>query len=151
MILGLSGKAGSGKDTVAALLGKRTGAVRVAFADKLKAAVGAVFDFTHEQMYDAAKKEEIDPFWEETPRRVLQEVGQHMRKLDSDIWVKAALRSCTDTSKDYVITDVRYPNEADAIVACGGKVIRIYRPDRRDLADAAAAQHTSETAMYTYL
>lgn len=51
MIIGISGKAGSGKDTVADFLVKERGLVKVALADPLKRICKDVFDFTDEQLW----------------------------------------------------------------------------------------------------
>lgn len=51
MIIGIVGEAGSGKDTVAAMVLKSTGAVKVAFADPLKEFCRDVFGFTDHQLW----------------------------------------------------------------------------------------------------
>jgi hypothetical protein len=51
MILGISGLAGSGKDTVAEFLGKDLRFATVSFADPLKRIARDVYDFTDEQLW----------------------------------------------------------------------------------------------------
>jgi hypothetical protein len=63
---------------------------------------------------------------------------------DENFWVDYALNSVVDGTK-VVIADVRYPNEADAIKALGGKV---YRVERDGVGPANA--HASENALEGY-
>lgn len=146
-IIGLGYKAGCGKDTVARFLLNAHGYVRVAFADRLKRGAMTILGFTEEQVYDEVAKEQEDPFWGFKPRFALQGIGDGLRKhVVGDIWIRAAFRGVE--SKRVVIPDVRYPNEAEAIKARGGLVIRIDRPRR--VLEGDLAKHASETAMDSY-
>jgi hypothetical protein len=61
MILGLSGFAGVGKDTVADILVRDHGFVKVAIADPLKRVARDIFDFTDEQLWGpSAMREQPD-------------------------------------------------------------------------------------------
>jgi hypothetical protein len=61
MIIGISGKANSGKDTVADYLAKQYKLTKVALADPLKRFVMEVFDFSEEQLWGSSeKREEFD-------------------------------------------------------------------------------------------
>ena len=149
MIIGISGKARHGKDTAAFLLQEHFAFRRLAFADVLKAACAEIFGFDHAQLY-GERKEELDPHWCNTPRYYLQQVGVALRQVSADIWIHAGMRKITTSPlADWVVTDVRFPNEADAIRRAGGYVIRINRPDAPPL-PAEAAAHTSETALDDY-
>lgn len=145
MIVGLSGYARSGKDTVASLLPHHT---RRAFADPMRDALYTlnpiIFDH-HERVSDL-----VDRFgWDKAKvmfpelRRLLQvlgtEVGRQM--IDEDVWVTMATRDLSP-SDDIVFADVRFPNEAKAIKALGGTVWRINRPGNEPI-----NAHSSETAM----
>jgi hypothetical protein len=63
---------------------------------------------------------------------------------DEDFWVDYALNSIPDGGKA-VIADVRYPNEANAIRALGGKVFRVERDGV-----GPANSHASENALDGY-
>ena len=143
MIIGLSGYARSGKDTVASLLPDYT---RRAFADVLRDAlyrlnpyVGnglTVADLVDEYGWEVAKSgDEV--------RRLLQVLGTEVgrKMIDNDIWVKMATRDILKEDA-IVFTDVRFPNEAEAIKSLGGTVWRIERPGIK-----AINGHASETAM----
>lgn len=84
-----------------------------------------------------------------TVREVLQFAGTelHRNTWDQDIWVKALMRRIDKFQKQFVevssfflVTDVRFPNEAQAILARGGTVYLIHRDGFK-----ASANHVSET------
>ena len=152
MIIGLGFQARSGKDTVAAFLCEQYSFHQIAFADALKEGAKAIFGLTDDQVYGELK-ETKDPFWEDTPRNILQQMGTEcMRKgYRDDIWVKCVeriVRRATDSN--WVISDVRFPNEADAIKEWGGSVVRIDRPMNDDFAKVATKLHASEVSMLEY-
>ena len=143
MIIGLSGYARSGKDTVAGLLPDYK---RRAFADVLRDALYrlnpylrgnfTVADLVDEYGWEVAKSDN-------EVRRLLQVLGTEVgrKMIDNDVWVQIATRDILKED-DIVFTDVRFPNEAEAIKALGGTVWRIERPGIQ-----AINGHASETAM----
>jgi hypothetical protein len=62
----------------------------------------------------------------------------------SDFWVTTAIKDIPDGAKA-VFSDVRYPNEADAVRKLGGKVWRVSRPGV-----GPANDHESEHALNDY-
>lgn len=163
MIIGLSGYARSGKDTAAEAL-VAAGWTRVAFADvlreflyKLNPVLDVYWDqvkaFADEERFEVRLRDEIDlhgwdgykenSMYAVEIRGLLQRLGTECgRELISDnIWIDASLgRSQSD---NIVVTDVRFPNEANAIEdQYDGRVIRIERPGI-----GPANSHPSETAL----
>ncbi len=151
MIIGLSGYAQTGKDTVAEHLISNYNYRRVAFADPIRKAlykldpVVGVGEFSSVHLRSA-----VDGMgWEETKRispetrRLLQvlgtEVGREM--FGPDFWVNQAMNGVGKFDK-IVFTDVRFPNEYRAIKARSGIIIRIVKPGT-----AAVNGHASETAL----
>jgi hypothetical protein len=62
-----------------------------------------------------------------TPRQIAQYVGTNLlRRMDEDIHVKSLIKTLKPTGK-YVISDVRFYNEADSIRNAGGSIIGISR------------------------
>ena len=138
MIIGLTGYAQSGKDTVAKILVDQYGYTRIAFADKIR-------DFLYETnpMYDSIAgeplfvKARVDrDGWEKAKqspqiRRLLQNSGVAARKVFGEgFWVHEAMKTMLDDPRpdmNYVITDVRFINEADMIQANNGQMWRIKR------------------------
>lgn len=144
-IIGLSGKSGSGKDAFAKYVCER-GYERVALADPLKRAVQASHGFTDEQLWGELKNV-VDRFWGVTPREVLQKVGQAYRQtLGEDVWIRALMKR-VDPAKNYVVTDVRYHNEAWDLAVHGAKLVRIERPNNPQALTGDAALHPSETEL----
>jgi len=146
-LIGLSGQARSGKDTVGANLIKQYNYHRYAFADPLKKAGSEMFGIPLDDFYADDKKEVDNEFWGISPRRIAQLLGtEGGRELfRQDIWVKRAEYEfvqhkavVADIQLDsfgkiageagMVITDVRFPNEAAWIREMGGTVIDIVRP-----------------------
>jgi len=156
MIIGLTGYAQSGKDTVANILVERYGFTRVAFADKIRE-----YLYETNPMYDSIVgeplfvKDKVDrDGWEEAKksphiRRLLQNSGVAARKIFGDgFWVHEAMKTMLKDPRpdmNYVITDVRFLNEADMIKANKGQIWRIKR-----LGVDPVNSHVSETQMDGY-
>ena len=150
MIIGLGFKARSGKDTVADYLIENYGFKRLAFADALKEGCRHIFELNDEQLYGELKEVE-DDYWGVTPRYILQKVGTECMRdgYSEDIWVKAVGKKIhSDKTSNWVITDCRFPNEADAVKEWGGLVVRLDRVESG--ASGGVSKHPSETAMEKY-
>ena len=152
-VLGLSGWARSGKDSVAEFLEERCGYVKMSFAQPIKEALerlNPTIDVEGHRLSMSVAVEKIG--WEplksmsQEVRPLLQrfgsEVGREM--FGDDIWVDYAMDRIPDGAK-VVFSDVRYPNEADAIRREGGQVWRIERNG-----NSPANDHTSEHALNKY-
>lgn len=132
MIIGISGKKQSGKDTVAAILVEDYGFTRLAFADVIKACVYTLDPIVSlsglrlQHLVDSNGWEAAKEFPE--VRRLLQvfgtEVGRNL--IDEQIWVEMTLAGAK-ASSNIVISDVRFKNEAEEIKYQGGQVWRITR------------------------
>ena len=130
VIIGLSGKKRSGKDTVADFLVDQYAFTKMPFAEPIKVSASLIFGFTDEQLYGGLKEKE-DDFWGFTPRWAMQMVGTDLFRdqIDPDVWVKSMQRRIARSSRRrIVISDVRFPNEAQVIKEMGGYVARIRRP-----------------------
>lgn len=150
MIIGLSGYARSGKDTVAELLCLNYEYRRVAFADPIREAI-LVLNPKLDSITHVSHRVE-DYGWEVTKqdpevRRLLQVMGTEVgRKMfGNDVWINKALSGLSQEDR-VVISDVRFPNEAEAIKKLGGMVWRINRSNA-----SAVNGHPSEHAMDTYM
>jgi hypothetical protein len=150
VIVGLSGYARCGKDTAAKTLIDH-GFVRVSFADKLRAFLLAlnpiILQTVEGRGVRLAEIVEDSLGWEDAKddfpevRALLQRCGTEAGRqvLGENVWVEATLR---DLPNNVVVTDVRFPNEAQAIKDLGGRIIRITRPHF-----GPTNPHPSETAL----
>jgi ATPase subunit of ABC transporter with duplicated ATPase domains len=145
MIIGLTGFKGCGKSTVAEILEERMGYKIRSFATPIKDML-KVMGLTHEELYDPELKEKVMPDFGKSPREIMQLLGTEFARnmLSKDVWVTALMRQLNDED-NYVIDDVRFPNEAAAIHARGGKVVRVVRPADPSKAD----NHISEQGLNT--
>jgi len=149
MIIGLSGYAQSGKNTVADILVDHHGFIQLAFADAIRdfiyeinplvscSPTGYLQDLVNLKGWDEAKQEP-------QVRKLLQSTGVAGRNMiDEYLWIALTLSQIKDPQEGrYVITDVRFPNEAAALTAQGGQLWRIERPGVDAVND-----HVSETAL----
>jgi len=148
MIIGLSGYARTGKDTVAEILVSKYGYRRIAFADKIKEALITLNPIVVPEIGLHLAEYVNDFSWEvakNTPevRRLLQVMGTEVGRnlLSQDIWIEAALENVRAGEK-IVLTDVRFPDEADAVKWLFGEVWRIERNGVK-----ATNFHKSESAL----
>lgn len=149
-VIGLSGYARSGKDTVADILVRHHGYTRIAFADVMRDFMLAVDPYIA-PMYRLSECI-TDVGWDEAKvtrpevRRLLQAVGTDAGRkfLGEDVWVEATI-SKLDILKNYVISDCRFLNEAAAVKMLDGEVWRISRPGITQVND-----HPSETSLDRY-
>jgi hypothetical protein len=117
------------------------------FADPLKKDICMnMLGLTYDQCYgsDEHKNTSTDIYWENkqlSAREVMEVVGTKIfRKLKNDVWVRATISKIEkDNPTIAIIPDCRFPNEIDAIHACGGKVIRLTRDPFGSDAEAEAA------------
>lgn len=174
VILGLSGYARSGKDEAAKVLVEEFDYRRIAFADKLREVLYAlnplvVANSEHHGMVPLPSyggkvfkrlQWVIDEYgwdgYKESPfsddvRGILQRLGTEAGRqiLWDNIWVDAALTGVS-TSDTVVVTDVRFPNEADAIKKRGGIMVRINRSGNGPATDQYGNVHKSETSLDDY-
>lgn len=144
-LVALSGRKSSGKDTVARLIELVTYRPyqKIKFAGKLKEMVSVLVGCELQQLedYDFKEKSLGDRWGNINPRQILQEMGSCGRGMYEDIWVVSALSNLVE-SGNYIVSDLRYLNEAAAVKKLGGLLVRIERPDlsRDDV-------HASETSL----
>lgn len=112
-IIGITGAAGSGKDTVAEIIaGSGNGFVKRSFATPLKNMLKALG--LNDEQLDGDLKEVVDERFGHTPRYMMQTLGTEWARntIDPEIWVKAVFY----TLESYVVlSDVRFDNEAEMV------------------------------------
>lgn len=163
MIIGISGKAGAGKDTAAKMLEvlyanpnisyedfanrryKNFADIQIVhFADTLKETAQVLFRIGEWETNTQEGKKTTINWIGKTVRELLQGIGQGLRDaIDFDLWVKILFAN-TEGWSNYIIADVRYPNEIKAIKERNGILLRI------DRENAGAGNHSSEIALDDY-
>lgn len=148
ILLGLHGKAGSGKDTFCRLLQDLRPFHRMAFADPLKEAAGPLFGLPREKLFDDDFKSFYHHHWGMSIREIYQKLGTEVMRavFGDDFWIKRWEWEYVNTVGDVVVTDVRFENEAAKIRDLGGLVVHVMRPDRQAL-DERAEAHASEAGI----
>lgn len=127
-LIGLTGKAGCGKSTVADML-RGHGYQIESLADPIKRIVQDLFGASAGQLWGPSERrnEEIAGWPGVTARKACQILGtEGGRAIHPDVWVRACLKRANDTLR-CVIPDVRFENEAAAVRAAGGVVIHVHR------------------------
>ena len=111
MRIALTGRMRSGKDSVGNYLVTRYGFTRYALGDGVR----LVCKLLYPEVVVKGK-----------PRYLYQAVGQGMRCIDRNVWVKYMARNIErDGLDDVVITDVRQQNEVDMLRRAGYFIVRV--------------------------
>ena len=159
MIIGISGRMGSGKDTVAKMIqeidakyrGEETSIWEIKkYASALKK-IASILTGVPETMFEIPefKEKNMPENWRNTNgylmtyREFLQRLGTEAvrNNIHHNAWVNALMSSCT-YKDNWIVTDVRFHNEMDAIKKKNGIIIRITRPDQYH-----KSYHISENAL----
>lgn len=152
MLIGLSGYAGTGKDTIADILVEQHGFTRHAFADPMRDMLLALDPIVAPPRYQGGLREQIptrlsyvihEMGWDIAKRQIPEirnllqrfgtEVGRNM--IADDFWIEMTMRNVLalgpvmnqPAGVHHVISDVRFENEARAVEAAGGIMCRVHR------------------------
>ncbi len=143
MLIGLTGRMGSGKDTVVERLRAVTAPnaiTRKAFADPLKDSVCALFGITRETLERMKNSRHAEVTLTnagdsagamQSMRTFLQRYGTeaHRDIFGKNFWLDATLPiNYAHAHTITVITDCRFPNEAERVKVCGGYVFEVIGP-----------------------
>ena len=137
LIIGFIGPKGSGKDYAYSILFKHFNNVdRVAFADPIKNTICELFSLQPEQLELIKRCPQIDFINHETNncygsctgRDFVRNIGMLMRNYDDQQFNRYVEDKIKDNPKvNWVVTDVRFPNEVELIKRLGGVLIEINR------------------------
>lgn len=152
-IIGLSGYAGTGKDTVRSIL-EEHGAVGFAFADPIRNMLRELLTsngISDECMDKREFKEAIIPELGVSYRQMAQTLGTEWgRALQPDFWLRLAAAYMADVERNswndslqFVISDVRFANEAAWVRAQGGVIWHVLRPGTAPVRDHISEREIS--------
>ncbi len=142
MILGICGLIGSGKGATSDYLQNKYNFQHMSFADSLKEAIAAIFNWPFELLQGKTSesriwREEVDHWWSNrlgipnlTPRWVLQNWGTEVCRVHfhPDIWLASLERKISKSTSNIVIDDCRFVNEISAIRKLNGKLLQVSKP-----------------------
>lgn len=128
MLIAVNGWSRSGKGEIANILVRKYGFTQWSFADGLRYVLGGILEavrpgmwaFIDEYGWDAAK----EPFPEVVEAMI--QLGARVRDIDRDFWARA-LPEEAKNGANYVVPDLRFPNEFEAILEADGQVWKVLR------------------------
>lgn len=128
MIIGLCGRKRAGKDTAARYLSLALGMTHDSFAAPIRSAVAHILGITLEELERVKDQPNTEILGGKTPRYAMQTMGTEWGRdsIHSALWVNALFARNAGTDH-LVISDVRFPSEAQAILRKGGIVVAIDR------------------------
>jgi len=126
MLIGLVGKIESGKTTVANFIKEQWGdTILIAFADPLKEMILKAGLCTKEELW--GKKTKFS-------RLMMQKIGTEIfrNQIDKNYWIKKTDEKIKNSkSKNIVVHDVRFIDEAICIKKNHGLLVKIIRPEKK--------------------
>ena len=136
LLIGLAGRARSGKDTAAKHLVNTHNLQAYAFADPLRDGLMNIFNLSPCD-FDGDRKEQSIGWLGKSPRELMQSIGTEWGRnlVHPELWLLVAeqnlafLAETYDTASGFVISDLRFENEAEFVRKRGGVVIHLIRPD----------------------
>ena len=142
MIIGLLGYIGSGKDTTAEIIKQmypEQNFKHRKYSAKLKEICSILLNVPKERFEDIDYKKSFLPEYNMTVRGFMQNLGTDALRnhIHSDIWVKSLFYEYSKEKNaeeeyeypNWIISDVRFPNEASKIKEMGGVLIKILRKE----------------------
>lgn len=161
-LIGLVGRARSGKDAAADILVAEAGFEKAAMADPLRrmaAAVNPIVGTATRRTFPGSRAtvlevkevsylEALETYGYEEAKDRYPEVRRFLQRLGTEgvrdvlgagTWITLAERRIASAETPLVFTDIRFPNEARMIKRCGGTLVGIQRAGT-----APVAAHASE-------
>jgi len=131
-LIGIAGRARTGKDSLAGHLCRHHGYERIAFADPLRSGLDAM-GIPWESLSHPGQKDAPIPWLGVSGRYLMQSLGDWGRTANPNYWICLLARRIDrmvqlDGHTHIVVTDVRYENEADWIRE-HGQLWHLRRPD----------------------
>jgi hypothetical protein len=132
-LIGVTGFARAGKDTVGSILTREQDYVRFAFADPIKKMVADMLEMSLHRL-EELKDHQLNHLDGLTPRYLMQTLGTEWGRdmIHKDLWVrllreKIVLHADLEPSTNIVVTDVRFPEEVAMIRELGGSIWKVVR------------------------
>lgn len=153
-VIAMHGAFRTGKNTVGDILVRDHGFKQIAFADKLREMCLVLDPIVTDHVIPGLRLSTvIERHGWEMAKNGYPEVRRTMQRLATDVirnhvnpnyWVDVVADTIADSDDDWVITDLRFANEAAAVVGLGGQVWWITRPQVAGHLDVESLNHASE-------
>ncbi len=129
-VIGIAGKARTGKDTTAKFIQAHNGGYIYSFADPIREML-IPFGIDMRDPFWQDHKETVIPVLNASPRRLMQTLGTEWGRelINPNIWTLMAHQKLLHDGYGMIIPDVRFDNEAKFIRKINGVVIHLHRPD----------------------
>ena len=159
MVIGISGKIGSGKDAFADLFIEH---MRTAhglefknkkFAYNLKKMVSTLTGVPIEDVFSREGKLKYLPDWNLTIGEIQQLLGTEAvrNNIHNNAWVLSLFGTYDEDEDFWIVTDVRFKNEAEIIKEKGGIIVRLEGdPNNSRTGDDRNMMHQSEIDLDDY-
>lgn len=128
--IAIVGKMHAGKTTLATALVNHHGYTRVAMAGPLKALAHIAYgEIAKDAEYATVNKDSgLVEF--KSGRQIYQEIGQSLKSVDRDIWLKCFISDTDHMDKaPYVVDDVRFIFEAEYLRSKGWFIVKVATPE----------------------
>jgi dephospho-CoA kinase len=137
-VIGISGRARSGKDTVASFM-VPFGGYQYGFADPIRQML-LPLGIDMRSDYWQSRKEEVIAALGVSPRRMMQTLGTEWGRqlINKDLWLILAQQELLRLGPGMVVSDVRFENEAEWVRRMGGRIIHLDRPQAKSVESHAS-------------
>jgi hypothetical protein len=155
MIIGISGKLGSGKSFIAKQIISRLSEYNFkekSFADNLKKIVSILTGIDIKKITTREIKQKYLHEWDMTVGEMFQKLGTDCIRnhLNNNAWIISTFSKYTE-EQNWIISDVRFINEADYVKKLGGILIRLEGdPLNIRQYDPRNSNHSSENELDNY-
>lgn len=149
-VIGISGRAGSGKDYIATQFLAPMGYLRFSLAWHFKVWVVGKGEASHEEVFHTKPPHVRKLLQEEGTERGRNVYGSHIWTNTTEEWMRVLAENNGLTK--FVIPDIRFPDEVEFVKRLGGQVFRVVAPKRAAASNLSslARLHISETALDDY-
>lgn len=177
LLIGITGKKQSGKDTVGKLLislylskkidrfkktkfeyiyqtiSEQSYYYLYKFADPLKNIVAKLIDCSRGNLENEVFKNTLLPKWNLTPREIMQKFGTDFcRAFNPQVWIDMLDKEIAWSDQDIiVITDVRFYNEVNYIKNMNGIIIKVVDPSQQNLDSHISENELDDFEHYNYI
>lgn len=153
-VIGVSGFAGSGKDSFANIFVEKYGYTKISMADSIKDMLSVVFGWDREMLQGATPESRLwretpDEFWSSvleypfTPRKAMTTIGTNLFRVHfhKDIWVQSVKKKILDVGTNVIIPDLRFGNEIEMMRDIGACLFEIERGARPEWYERALQEN----------